>query len=63
MRRGEYDVGVRGGLTEKGDRITREREEALTHSFLFMAHNDPRDPSLESTFTIPETWRAQDSVG
>ncbi|KAH9968126.1 hypothetical protein BC827DRAFT_1122226 [Russula dissimulans] len=23
---------------------------------------DPRDPSLESTFTLPDTWRTQDSV-
>ena len=29
----------------------------------FMAHNDPRDHSLESSFTIPQTWRAQDNLG
>jgi hypothetical protein len=31
---------------------------------LFMAHNnDPRDNTLESSFTIPQTWRAQDNLG
>jgi hypothetical protein len=29
-----------------------------------MAHNnDPRDHNLESSFTIPQTWRAQDNLG
>ncbi|KAN0107771.1 hypothetical protein V8E52_009860 [Russula decolorans] len=28
-----------------------------------MAHNnDPRDHSLESSFTIPQAWRAQDNL-
>jgi len=30
----------------------------------FMAHNnDPRDHSLESSFTIPQTWSTQDNLG
>jgi hypothetical protein len=28
-----------------------------------MAHSDPRDDTLESSFTIPQTWRAQDNLG
>lgn len=29
-----------------------------------MSHNnDPRDTSLESSFTIPQTWAAQDNLG
>ncbi len=31
---------------------------------LSMAHDtDPRDSSLESSFTLPQTWRAQDNLG
>jgi hypothetical protein len=37
--------------------------DAMQQQNLNMNNNDPRDPSLEITFTIPQTWSAQDNVG
>ena len=42
----------------------REKSAGAPLFQLFMAHdNDPRDSSLESPFTLPQSWGAQDNLG
>lgn len=49
-------------VEQKEQVIQLERSPFST--FFIMAHdNDPRDSSLESSFTLPQTWRAQDNLG